>query len=151
MHVPYYAVHSARTPDRCRVLKRPLPWRARHVYCPIILRERSAAKLSRFWRCAQAKKLARHKRARLRLATLVNPYVRGFLARVATRTIREERCRRQSAMFLVSFGLHSLTAAGTPFFASRRLPVFARARACACKRAVRVCALRVILVKLISF
>lgn len=77
------------------------------MYCPIILRERSAGKLSRFWRCAQAKKLARHKRARLRLATLVNPYVRGFLARVATRTVREERYRRQNAMLLVSFGKHA--------------------------------------------
>lgn len=76
--------------------------RARNVYCPIILRERSAAKLSRCWRCTQAKKLARRKRARLRLATLVNPAVRGFLARVATRAIREERGRRQRAMLLVS-------------------------------------------------
>lgn len=72
------------------------------MYRPIILRERSAAKLSRFWRCAQAKRLARHKRARLRLATLVNPCVRGFLARVATRAVRQERDRRQNAMFLVS-------------------------------------------------
>lgn len=72
------------------------------MYCPIILRERSAATLSRFWRCVLAKRLAELKRSRLRLATLANPLVRGFLTRVAARRARGKQRVRRRAMLLVS-------------------------------------------------
>ncbi|CAM9781123.1 unnamed protein product [Scytosiphon promiscuus] len=74
---------------------------ARNVYRPMILRERAAATMSRFWRCARARRLARRKRSSNVLAARLNPLVRGFLGRRVTRKLLEEHRRKNRAMLLV--------------------------------------------------
>lgn len=74
---------------------------SRNIYCPIILRERSAATLCRFWRCALARSRTRHRRQTLVLALLVNPLARGFLGRAATRRAYKEHYRKQQAILMV--------------------------------------------------
>lgn len=71
---------------------KPLP-RARNIYLPIIGRRRAASVLSRVWRCSAARKTARLKRSRIRLALLVNPLARNFLVMVAARKEREKNNR----------------------------------------------------------
>lgn len=71
------------------------------MYGPILLRERAAATMCRFWRCARARQIARRKRGSNALAARVNPLVRGFLARRATGKMFEERGRRNRSVLLV--------------------------------------------------
>ncbi|CAM9127005.1 unnamed protein product [Pylaiella littoralis] len=73
---------------------------ARNVYGPIILRERAAATISRFWRCARAKAVARRKRWSNALAARLNPLVRGFLGRRVAKAMLEARSRKERAMIL---------------------------------------------------
>lgn len=72
------------------------------MYGPILLRERAAATVCRFWRCARAKQVAQRKRWSNALAARVNPLVRGFLGRRATKKMFEELYRKNRAMLLVS-------------------------------------------------
>lgn len=72
------------------------------MYGPILLRERSAATMCRFWRCARSKQAAQRRRWSNALAARVNPLVRGFLARRATEKVFEERYRRNCAILVVS-------------------------------------------------
>eukprot|EP00903_Cladosiphon_okamuranus_P017045 g15710.t1 len=73
----------------------------RNVYGPILLRERSASTMCRFWRCARARQVTQGKRRSKALAARVNPLVRGFLARRATKKMFEELHRRNRAILLV--------------------------------------------------
>ena len=71
------------------------------MYGPILLRERAASTLCRFWRCARAKQVAQLKRWSNALAARVNPLVRGFLARRVTKKMFEEHYRKNRAVLLV--------------------------------------------------
>lgn len=72
------------------------------MYGPILLRERAAATMCRFWHCARARQVVRRKRCSNTLAARVNPLVRGFLARRATKKMFEELYRRNRAVLIVS-------------------------------------------------
>ncbi len=91
------------SPPPCAAPPPPFPRqkRTRNVYYPIILRERSASTMCRFWRCAQARKVARLKRCSNVLATRVNPLVRGFLGRRRAGRAWEERRLKDHALVLV--------------------------------------------------
>ena len=90
------------TPTPVAQILPPAPRRTRNVYGPILQRERAAATLCRSWRCARARQVAQRKRWSNALAARVNPLVRGFLARRATKKMFEEHYRRNRALLLVS-------------------------------------------------
>ncbi|CAM9378456.1 unnamed protein product, partial [Ectocarpus sp. 4 AP-2014] len=81
---------------------------ARKAYRPIILRERAATIMSRFWRCAKARRVARQKRWENALAARLNPLVRGFLARRAMKRPLEERARENRAMVVACVAVQKM-------------------------------------------
>ena len=83
--------------------------RVRRIVIPTLLKERVASRLCRSWRCAVVRKRARFERARLRLAQLANPLVRGFLSRVVARSIREERRKKKWDIISVRFLMVGVT------------------------------------------